>query len=410
MSAFPPERGGIQRKLLPLTMLFVVLVMQYSAAGAQSEWSGWYHCDIQDHSYTGPGTRYFCRPVSYDWLCTHINYLCNNPSGKGNSGDDGNGGSGLSVRASGSVSSFNVQRLSAASIGLPWIIDAGFIAAIDVWGKDVEGEFCLDGVGSLLFLDTSTSPRAQTWLDSVQRDGQTCAVLDRPGMLILMPAGARYRHCRIITTGHLKLRAEPSLTAEIIGYVPSGESPRLLSRNRHWFNVEYLNKAGWIGAHYTSDSHCDGTLAPAAAQLQDCGITTTGHLKLRAEPSLTAEIIGYVPSGESPRLLSRNKHWLNVEYLGVEGWIGAHYTSDSDCGETDAAMPAAAREQDSFICTRGDLRVRAGPSLEDETIGFVRRGITLPLRSRVGSWLSFEYRGQAGWIGAGYVSVSGDCT
>ena len=319
----------------------------------------------------------------------------------------------------------NVQRIGARNIGAQWIIDAGFIAAIDVWGEDVGGEVCLDGVGSLLFLDASTSPRAQSWLDSVQRDGQTCATLDRAGMLILMPAGAQYRHCRVSTIGHLKLRAEPSVHAEIIGYVPSGATLNFISRNGDWFNVKYLDKEGWLSASYVSVD-CSETvdLAPeqapaggtAAPQSQQCGVITTGHLKLRSSPSLNGEIIDYVPSGESPRLLSRNGNWFNVEYLDKEGWLSAIYVS-VDCGETvdlapgqaPAAASATSPSQQCGIITTGHLKLRSSPSLNGEIIGYVPTGESPRLLSRNGDWVNVEYRGKAGWVGAGYVTASGDC-
>ena len=323
----------------------------------------------------------------------------------------------------------NVQRIGARNIGAQWVIDAGFIAAIDVWGEDVGGEVCLDGVGSLLFLDASTSPRAQSWLDSVQRDGQTCATLDRAGMLILMPAGAQYRHCRVSTTGHLKLRAEPSVRAEIIGYVPSGATLNFISRNGDWFNVEYLDKEGWLSANYVSvdcgetvdlapeQTPAGGTASLAASPSQQCGIITTGHLKLRASPSLDGEIISYVPSGESPRLLSRNRNWLNVEYLDKEGWLSASYVS-VDCGETvDLASEqapaggitalAASPSQQCGIITTGHLKLRASPSLDGEIIGYVPTGESPRLLSRNGNWFHVEYLDEEGWLSASYVSV--DC-
>ena len=122
-------QGRVHRKLFSLVILFVFFIMQYGAAQAQS---GWYHCDIQDHSYTGPGTRYFCRPVSYDWLCNtaRITSFCHNSPARSNNSDDSDNGSGVSVlrrSTSSSYSSMNVQRIGAAGIGVQWIIDAGFI-------------------------------------------------------------------------------------------------------------------------------------------------------------------------------------------------------------------------------------------------------------------------------------------
>ncbi len=420
MSAFHWGRGGARQKLLPLMILCVLLSMQYGRAQAQS---GWYHCDIQDFSYTGPGTRYFCRPVSYDWLCNiaRITSFCNNPSDRGDKGGDSddsrNGSGGSSGRsssggdsagqASGAGLSANIRRLDAAGIGLQWIIDAGFIAAADIWGEDIPDEVCLDGLGSLLFLDASSSPRAESWLDSVQRDGQTCAEIDGPGTVVLMaePASAsetarQARQCRVTTTGHLKVRAGPSLDDDVIGYLRRGITLRLLSRSGDWIEIEYRGEAGWIGAGYTSED-CGESVspAPATSRLPQC-VATTGNLKVRAGPSLDEEVIGYLRRGTALRLLSWSEDWFEIEYQDKTGWIGAGYTSE-DCSEAISPAPAASRLP-QCVATTGNLKVRVGPSLDEEVIGYLRRGAALRLISRSGDWFEIGYRGKAGWIGAAY--------
>ena len=403
----------IQRKLLLQAVLFVLLSAQSGAIQAQS---GWYHCDIQDHSYTGPGTRYFCRPVSYDWLCNiaRITSFCKSSSSRGGESardDSDNGGGGvssasISARYAGSL--MNIQRIGAASIGLQWVIDAGYIDAVDVWGEEVRGEVCLDGLGSLLFIDTGTSPRAQSWLDATRRDGRTCASLDRPGMLILMPAAARAQQCGIITTGHLKLRTGPTIDDVVIGFVPRGTRLLPIMRNEYWVNVEYEDETGWISAAYVSDD-CSDTVgrASTAARHGEDHICTTGHLKLRTGPSVKDEVIDYVPRGTFLLPILRNKYWVKIEYQGESGWIGAAYVND-ECRRADA-VELAAREEADRICTTGKLRVRAGPALDAETIGFVRSGVKLRVVSRVGSWLGFVFRGETAWIGAAYVNEDGDC-
>ena len=51
----------------------------------------------------------------------------------------------------------------------------------------------------------------------------------------------------------------------------------------------------------------------------------------------------------------------------------------------------------------------AGPSLESDIIGFLRKGVSLRELSRHGAWIEIDYRGQAGWIGSAYVNASGNC-
>ncbi|MCY4071197.1 MAG: SH3 domain-containing protein [Chloroflexi bacterium] len=442
MSAFRWGRGGIRQKLLLLTILVVLMSAQYGAVQAQS---GWYHCDIQDINYDGPGTRYFCRPVSYDWLCNtaRITFFCSNRSARGDASDDngdsddsrrsnGNssgGGSGSVRQASGSGSSINIRRIDAAGIGVRWIIDAGFIAAVDIWGEDVPEEVCLDGFGRLLFLDASTSPRAESWLDSVQRDGRTCAEIDGPGTVVLMAAGPtpasgtarQSQQCRVITAGHLKVRAGPSLDDDVIGYVKRGTTLLVLLRNRYWIEIEYEGKAGWIGAAFVRVSHdCSEDAAAPASETdrlsEQCRLSTTGHLKLRAAPDMDSEVIAYVPRGTRLRLISWIRYWFQVEYDGKEGWIGAAYVRVShDCAERsptpagETVMPAARQSQQCGISTTGHLKLRTAPAIDGEVIAYVPRGTRLRLISWTRHWFNVEYEGKEGWIGGDYVNVSNEC-
>ena len=349
--------------------------------------------------------------MSFDWLCNNarITYFCSNNGGRGKSGS---GDSGVSIRSQApraTVSSWYVQQIDGAGIGLQWVIDAGSMAAIDVWGADVAGEFCMDGLGALPFLDISTTPRTPSWPDYVQREGQTCATLDRPGMLVLMPPGARYFNCRVITTGNISVRRGPSLEDGIIGYLRRGTTLRVLSRSGDWYSIEYEESTGWVGAAYvTVDCGRMSTPAPNAARAQDCPFVTTGSLRVRTGPSLADDTIGYLRAGVRLRPVSRRGAWIEIDYKGNTGWVGAAYVK-ADCSGLATPAPRAARTQDCPVVTTGRLRVRAGPSLADDTIGFLRAGVGLRPVSRRGAWIEIDYQGDTGWVGAGFVSQSGDC-
>ena len=143
----------------------------------------------------------------------------------------------------------------------------------------------------------------------------------------------------------------------------------------------------------------------SAAREELGAICTTGELRVRAGPALDAEIIGFLRSGVRLNGVSRRGGWIEIAYRGEAGWISADYVRD-DCGGR-VAVVSAAREELGAICTTGELRVRAGPALDAEIIGFLRSGVRLNGVSRRGGWIEIAYRGEAGWISADYVSV--DC-
>ncbi len=85
-------------------------------------------------------------------------------------------------------SGVHFRQLDGAGIGIQSIIDAGYLAALDVYGYVEQGvEVCFPQIGRVLFLDARTMPRAIVPLDANYRDGMTCVSISSPGSLVLMP-------------------------------------------------------------------------------------------------------------------------------------------------------------------------------------------------------------------------------
>ena len=85
-------------------------------------------------------------------------------------------------------SGVHFRQLDGAGIGIQSIIDAGYLAALDVYGYVEQGvEVCFPQAGRVIFLDARTIPRAITTLPATARDGMTCVYLNSPGSLVLLP-------------------------------------------------------------------------------------------------------------------------------------------------------------------------------------------------------------------------------
>lgn len=170
----------------------------------------------------------------------------------------------------GLASGVQCTQVGADGIGVQSVIDAGFIEAVDLWGYVEQGvEICFPQLGSVTFLDTATTPRVVATAESYDKNGNTCTMLTRAGIVVLVPgaptgvappdtaqpatgtgADSTSGGCPIHTTGHLLLRATPSLQGEILGYVPRGSNLISPSRATYWYQVNYQGQAGWIGHKY----------------------------------------------------------------------------------------------------------------------------------------------------------------
>ena len=85
-------------------------------------------------------------------------------------------------------SGVHFRELDGGGIGVQSIIDAGPLAALDVYGYVEQGvEVCFPQIGRVVFLDARTMPRAITTLPATMRDGMTCVYLNSPGSLVLLP-------------------------------------------------------------------------------------------------------------------------------------------------------------------------------------------------------------------------------
>ena len=91
--------------------------------------------------------------------------------------------------------------LDAAGVGDQAVVNMGVINAVDVWAYVEQGvEVCFAQAGRIVFLDAATSPRSQAHVESYASGGQTCAYLQRPGSVVLVPGQTAERAATTTTT------------------------------------------------------------------------------------------------------------------------------------------------------------------------------------------------------------------
>lgn len=172
---------------------------------------------------------------------------------------------GIEISATyGLESGVQCQEIDAAGIGIQWIIDAGFIKAVDIWSYVEQGvRVCFDASGPLLFLDSTTVPKTVLKLPLYILDGKTCASIRRPGSIVLqrwageiaqptaLPAASRatQTRCMVTTTAALNLRDAPN--GNRIGEIPPSVTLTALSSANGWYKVDWYGQAAWISAAFT---------------------------------------------------------------------------------------------------------------------------------------------------------------
>ena len=171
------------------------------------------------------------------------------------------------------------QQLDGAGVGIPSIVEAGIIDAVDVWGDVRQARVCFSHAsGSLVFLDAATSPRSILSLETEILDGMICASINRPGSVVLLhepdiqTVGAiepvmvtdesvdlsnfeitMLQDCRITTNYILNLRDAPAGNT-VLAWVPYLETMTATARTSDWFRVVWRDIDGWFYARMVSTS------------------------------------------------------------------------------------------------------------------------------------------------------------
>ncbi len=161
------------------------------------------------------------------------------------------------------------QRVNAMQIANPNIKEGDFVDAVDVWSWVTPNtQICFEAAGAAFkFIDTAAMPRTvQAWA-ACSMNGMTCATINGPGMLVLLPgdppaacvvqrpaaqaapvSAQSLSNCMVRTQFILNLRAAPD--GEIIGEVPHNSTLTALQRTAGWFKVDYHGERGWIAAEF----------------------------------------------------------------------------------------------------------------------------------------------------------------
>ena len=178
---------------------------------------------------------------------------------------------GITIEATyGLESGVQCQEIDASGIGIQWIIDAGFIKAVDIWSYVEQGvQVCFDASGPLLFIDATTIPKTVKSISVFTLDGKTCTALWRPGSIVLqtaqtgtnalpaataqplpLPSPTPSSQCLATTTAAVNLRNTPN--GNRIGGIYPSQTVTVLGSTSGWYQVDYLGSIGWVSANYLS--------------------------------------------------------------------------------------------------------------------------------------------------------------
>lgn len=81
--------------------------------------------------------------------------------------------------------------------------------------------------------------------------------------------------------------------------------------------------AAYLGVPFRTPGGTGGTTTPT--QRTGTVVTQGGRLNIRSAPSMSANIIGQIPNGQTVTILSQSGDWYRINYNGTEGYVSGQF-------------------------------------------------------------------------------------
>lgn len=233
------------------------------------------------------------------------------------------------------------------------------------------------------------------------------------------PAPTSAAGMRAVVVSTTNIRSGADTRFPIIGRAAAGDSVMLNGRDAsgRWLVIDRSPVDGWIpffSVQATGDPLTLPVIDASTADEQESGPTayTYGLINVRAEPTISADVVGQLEMGMTVRINGRNAEsndWLLIasgedEDDALTGWVA--YFTVRVSGSLDV-VPILGADLDGQIIVPADqiaqalfnIRLRAEPSIDAETLLVVPFGAEVaPIaRSADDAWIYFGYEGAFGW-------------
>lgn len=130
-------------------------------------------------------------------------------------------------------------------------------------------------------------------------------------------------------------------------------------------------------------------------------VNVDAYLNVRSTPSADGEILGKIYSGGGGEVIEKGAEWSKIVSGNVTGYVNNQYVWFAQDAEAHMAE----------VCTRygvsatDSLRVRKGPSTEDDIIAVINAGAEVQVLSVDGDWAKVSYIGTEAYIAAEYLQM-----
>ena len=216
---------------------------------------------------------------------------------------------------------------------------------------------------------------------------------------------------KLVSAGSsLAIRSAKSTTASLIGTAGNGAIVDVLSSDGTWCFIRFGDLKGYVPANALSISGTPvGSEEAPTSIIGFATVTASDFANLRAEGSMSAQVVSTAPSGAVLTVFSQSGSWARVQYNATVAYANTGYLS-----AVTSTYPSNAVSSGSATATvgtsdgSGSVNLRASASTGAQVLAQIPSGTQVTVSSDDGSWCVVSYQGMTGYVMSAYISYTGD--
>ena len=148
--------------------------------------------------------------------------------------------------------------------------------------------------------------------------------------------------------GYVNVRDAASEEGEVVGKLYNNSAGEWLGKEGDWYKISSGSVVGYVKGEYVVTGESAVKLAAEVGQRTATVTTTT--LKVRADSSAEAEVLGLVPIEDKLSVLEETAEWVKVSIEEGDGWVSKEYvtlTTDFPKAESKAEEEARLKKEEA---------------------------------------------------------------
>ena len=209
--------------------------------------------------------------------------------------------------------------------------------------------------------------------------------------------------------GAVNLRKSMSLSAQIIGCIPSGTTVTVNADHGEWCKISTTSGNGYMMSKYLKNPD-EVSSAPTHDPLNAIVSTQQGPLNLREKNQSTSRILTVIPRGEVVRVNTKGEIWCAVEYGQYRGYVMTRFLSFENSKEDNMQLPSyGTNEFSSATVTTpsGTLNLREYPNTNARILMQLSPGTVVDVVETNSDWTSIIHQHLRGYVMSRYLRFGG---